>query len=59
MVNRQEEVFQFRKVNNNVYYNDIACPMCKTPAIIEENEKDLSINILNCDNFHFLKNINL
>ena len=42
------------------YYDDIVCPICNTTAIIDKNDKDdLSLNILNCNNFHFLKILNL
>ena len=45
--------------NNIEYYDDIVCPMCNTTAIIDKNDKnELSLNILNCNNFHSLKNIN-
>ena len=46
---------------NNCY--DIICPECETSAVIdikdEENDNlsDLKLNIKNCDNFHYLKNI--
>ena len=44
-------------------YYDIICPECKTTAIInvdnneEYKNKDLGLKILNCKNFHFLKNV--
>ena len=44
-------------------YYDIICPDCKTTAIIdvdnnkEYEDKDLALKILNCKNFHFLKNV--
>jgi len=39
-------------------YYDIICPECKTSAIIDiDNDKaDLGLKILNCENFHNLKN---
>ena len=42
------------------YYYDVICPECKTTAIIDindDNKKHYDFNILNCENFHFLKNI--
>jgi len=44
----------------NKYYYDVICPECKTTAIIDkndDNETNYDFNILNCENFHFLKNI--
>ena len=43
-----------RKINR-FYYNDIICPKCETTAIIDK--KGLNLNVLNCENFHYLKNI--
>ena len=40
---------------NKYYYNDIICPKCETTAIIEK--KGLNLNVLNCENFHYLKDI--
>ena len=37
------------------YYNDILCPQCFTTPIIEND--DLKLNIINCDNFHRISNI--
>ena len=39
------------------HYYDVVCPECKTTAIIDK-KNDFTFNILNCENFHFLKNIN-
>ena len=50
-----EEPTPIRRKINKVYYNDIVCPKCETTAIIEKNE--LNLNVLNCENFHYLKNI--
>ena len=50
-----EEPSQIRRKINKVYYNDIVCPKCETTAIIEKN--GLNLNVLNCENFHYLKNI--
>ena len=44
-----------RKKVNKIYYNDIVCPKCETTAIIEK--KGLNLNVLNCENFHNIKNI--
>ena len=44
-----------RKKVNKIYYNDIVCPKCETTAIIEKD--GLNLNVLNCENFHYLKNI--
>jgi len=40
------------------FYYDIICPECKTSAIIDINndKADLGLKILNCENFHNLKN---
>ena len=46
-----------RKKVNRTYYNDIICPKCKTSAIIDKNKGELNLNILNCENFHYLNNI--
>ena len=46
----------------NKYYYDVICPECKTTAIIDINKDDddknnyYDFNILNCENFHYLKN---
>ena len=40
-------------------YLDVICPECKTTAIIDKDDKSemyYDFNILNCGNFHFLKN---
>jgi len=50
-----EEQKPIRRKINKVYYNDIVCPKCETTAIIEKNE--LNLNVLNCENFHYLKDI--
>ena len=44
---------------NNDYYDDITCPECQTSAILGKNKDRhyYNLNILNCDNFHFLKDI--
>ena len=52
----KEENFVRRKRINKEYYNDIICPKCKTSAIIENGE-NFKLNILNCGNFHYLKDI--
>ena len=43
------------------FYNDILCPYCLSTAIIENTEdtekKFLKLNIINCNNFHRIKNI--
>ena len=44
-----------RKKVNKIYYNDIVCPKCETTAIIDK--KGLNLNVLNCENFHYIKNI--
>ena len=38
------------------YYYDVICPVCKSTAIIDK-KNSYFFNILNCENFHFLKNI--
>ena len=58
----QDEIKEINEKNKKEiiydYYEDIICPMCLTTAIIDkESDDDLSLNILNCENFHFLKNI--
>ena len=50
-----EEPTPIRRKINKVYYNDIVCPKCETTAIIEKN--GLNLNVLNCENFHYLKDI--
>ena len=42
--------------NDKRFYSDIICPVCFTSAIIESDEQG-KLNILNCENFHYLKNI--
>ena len=57
--NEENKTAKKRKKVNRQYYDDIICPKCKTSAIIERNEDEniFNFNILNCENFHFLKNI--
>ena len=55
----EDRYYGIRKRINKIYYNDIICPKCKTTAIIDkyENENELKLKILNCENFHYLDNI--
>ena len=58
----KKEYLDFKNMERNNYY-DVICPECETSAVIdikeEENDNlpDLKLNIKNCDNFHYLKNI--
>ena len=51
-----------KNIKRNIFY-DVICPECETSAVIdikeEENDNlpDIKLNIKNCDNFHYLKNI--
>ena len=64
---RGESYFpEIRRKINKQYYNDIVCPICETTAIIEKctNESkeskesnELLLNVLNCENFHYLEKI--
>ena len=53
-----ENIHKNIKVNKE-YYNDIICPKCLTSAIIDNNNNnnDWNLKILNCENFHYLNNI--
>ena len=53
---KKEEGKKIEKTQKT-HYNDVICPICMTSAIIERNEIDYNINILNCENFHHLNNI--
>ena len=53
---KETKIVREKKINRE-YYNDIICPKCLTTAIIDREESSLSYNILNCQNFHYLKNI--
>ena len=50
---------EIRRKINKQYYLDIVCPKCDTTAIIEkvQDKNSLLLNVLNCSNFHYLKNI--
>ena len=62
----EEKFINFEEFQKKRYYNDVICPECETSAIIDINEdkeniygiSNLSFNINNCENFHYLKNIN-
>ena len=47
-----------KKINKQ-YYLDVVCPKCETTAIIDkvQDKNSLLLNVLNCENFHYLKNI--
>ena len=38
-------------------FNDIVCPKCETSAIIE-NDGNLRLKVINCENFHRVSNLN-
>ena len=50
---------EIRRKINKQYYLDVVCPKCETTAIIEkvQDNNSLLLNVLNCENFHYLKNI--
>ena len=50
---------EIRRKINKQYYLDVVCPKCETTAIIEkvQDKNSLLLNVLNCGNFHYLKNI--
>ena len=57
---KENEINEKKENKENLeFYEDIICPICHTSAIIDKNRDNggLSLNILNCDNFHYSKNI--
>ena len=50
---------EIRRKINKQYYLDVVCPRCDTTAIIDkvQEKNGLLLNVLNCGNFHYLKNI--
>ena len=50
---------EIRRKINKQYYIDVVCPKCETTAIIDKvrDKNCLLLNVLNCENFHYLKNI--
>ena len=46
-----------KKDEGKTTYNDILCPYCLSTAILENVDKTLKFNIINCKNFHRIKNI--
>ena len=50
---------EIRRKINKQYYLDVVCPRCDTTAIIDkvQDKNSLLLNVLNCGNFHYLKNI--
>ena len=53
------DLHEIRRKINKQYYLDIVCPKCETTAIIDkvQDKNSLLLNVLNCENFHYLKNI--
>ena len=53
------DLHEIRRKINKQYYLDIVCPKCETTAIIDkvQDNNSLLLNVLNCENFHHLKNI--
>lgn len=56
---KEEKKAEIKDEQKEFYY-DIVCPECQTSAIIDINSDNeyLSFQILNCENFHNLKNKN-
>ena len=50
---------ELRRKINKQYYLDVVCPRCDTTAIIDkvQDKNSLLLNVLNCGNFHYLKNM--
>ena len=59
---KKTKYIDLKNIKRNIFY-DVICPECETSAVIdikeEENDNlpDIKLNIKNCDNFHYLKNI--
>ena len=60
-IEKEKEKENEVKDEEKQFYNDILCPYCLSTAIIENTEdpkkKILKLNIINCNNFHKIKNI--